>query len=77
MVIVGATVYPAPAFVRRILSIEVTPPLVVKNPTAVALSPAWPVGEEVIPMVGADVNPYPSLFKKISLTYPLGTDPES
>ena len=39
IVIVGATVYPAPALTRRIFSREVTPPLVVKNPTASALSP--------------------------------------
>jgi len=39
IVIVGVAVYPAPAFVRRIFSTEVTPPLVVINPTAVALSP--------------------------------------
>ena len=39
IVIVGATVYPAPALTRRIFSREVTPPFVVKNPTASALSP--------------------------------------
>ena len=71
MVTVGATVYPAPAFVRRIFSSDVTPPFVVKTPTAVALSPTCPVGDDVIPMVGVEVYPEPSWFKKIFLTYPL------
>ena len=39
IVIVGATVYPAPAFIMRIFSSDVTPPLVVRKPTASALSP--------------------------------------
>ena len=39
MVTVGVTVYPAPALVIKISFREVTPPLVVKTPTAVALSP--------------------------------------
>ena len=61
----GATVYPAPAFVRSILSNEVIRALVVRNPTATALSPAFPVGEVLIVTVGADVYPLPSLFIKI------------
>ena len=71
MVIVGATVYPAPALVIKISFREVTPPLVVKTPTAVALSPICPVGELVIPIVGTEVYPAPSLFRNIFLIYPL------
>ena len=43
------------------------------NPTADALSLEFPVGEDEIPMVGIDVYPLPSLFKNISLIYPLAT----
>ena len=73
IVIVGATVYPAPAFISNIFSIEVILDLVVMNPTADALSLEFPVGEDEIPMVGIDVYPLPSLFKNISLIYPLAT----
>ena len=73
--IVGATVYPAPAFVIRILSREVTPPLVVRTPTAVARSPTSPVGEELIPIMGVEVYPDPSLLMNISEIYPEVTLP--
>ena len=63
IVIDGGVVYPAPAFVIKIFSIEVTLPLVVKNPIAVALSPICPVGEDDIPMIGTEVNPLPSLSR--------------
>ena len=66
IVIVGATVYPAPALVIRIFSTPLTPARVVIKPTAVALSPTCPVGELVIPIIGGDVYPYPSLLRKIS-----------
>ena len=69
MVIVGANVYPAPAFVRTISSIEVTLFLVVNIPTAIASVP--PLGAVVIPIVGVLVNPDPSLFKYIFLMYPV------
>jgi hypothetical protein len=42
-----------------------------------------PIGAELIATMGVDVYPYPSLFKNISLTYPvliiaaaIATDPE-
>ena len=57
IVMVGGTTYPAPALVSKIFSTEVTPPLVVINPTAVALSPICPVGDEVIPIIGVEVYP--------------------
>jgi len=50
----------------RIFSIPVTSPRVVIKPTAVALSPICPVGELVIPIIGGDVYPCPSLLRKIS-----------
>ena len=71
ILIVGATVYPAPALVIKISFREVTLPLVVKTPTADALSPTSPVGEVVIPIVGIEVYPLPSLFRNIFLIYPL------
>ena len=69
--IVGASVYPAPAFVISILKIEVILALSVVIATPDALCPPSGASEKVI--VGADVNPYPSLFKNISATQPLDT----
>ena len=63
IVTIGATVYPAPEFVITISSIEVTLFLVVNKPTAVASIP--PLGAVVNPIVGALVNPDPSLSKSI------------
>ena len=65
IVITGATVYPAPAFVNNIFSTDLTPALSVVKATAVALSAALPLGEVVIATVGVPVNPEPSLFKNI------------
>ena len=39
IVIVGVTVYPAPALTSKIFSRDVTPPLVVRIPIASAVSP--------------------------------------
>ena len=73
IVIKGVVVYPAPALVINIFSIDVTFALEVVNATAVALSPLLPVGDVVIATVGVPVNPEPSLFKNISRIPPEAT----
>ena len=71
IVIVGATVYPAPVQVIKISSIDVIPFLVVVIATALALVP--PEGAVEIETVGVLVYPEPSLFKNICLIYPVPT----
>ena len=53
--IVGATVYPLPAFVNIISFIECTPPRTVVIATAVALCSGFPVVDSVIDTVGVEV----------------------
>ena len=67
----GACVYPAPAFVRTILSIENSPALVVVIATAVALTLPTPVGAVVIATLGVLRYPLPSLLRTISRIYDL------
>ena len=66
MVIVGVSVYPNPAFVINIFSIDDTFALDVVNATAVASELFKLLGDVLIETVGVPVNPEPSLFKKIS-----------
>ena len=73
IVIVGTSVYPNPALVINIFSIEVTFALDVVNATAVASAPDKPVGDVLIATVGVPVNPEPSLFKNISRITPVDT----
>ena len=70
-VIVGASVYPNPALVNNIFSTYVTFALEVVNATAVASEPLEVFGDVLIDTKGALVNPEPSLFKNISLIYPV------
>ena len=71
MVMVGVSVYPIPAFVINIFSIDVTFALVVVNATAVASELFKLLGDVLIETVGVPVNPEPSLFKKISSMNPV------
>ena len=73
IVIVGASVYPNPAFVINILSMDVTFALVDVIATAVAVDPDKPEGDVLNPIIGVPVNPDPSLFKNISRTTPVAT----
>ena len=73
IVIVGASVYPNPAFVIKILSMDVTFALVDVIATAVAVDPDKPEGDVLNPTIGVPVNPEPSLFKNISRTAPVPT----
>ena len=62
----GACVYPIPACVNSILSIENIPPLVVVIATAVAFTLPAPNGAVEIATFGVLVYPLPSSFKTIS-----------
>ena len=53
--IVGMVVYPVPAFIKIILSIDRDPPLLVVMAIALALSTIFPVGDDDIATVGAEV----------------------
>ena len=70
-VIVGASVYPNPALVINIFSTDVILALEVVNATAVASEPPKVFGDVLIETKGALENPEPSLFKNISLIYPV------
>ena len=67
----GGVVYPAPALVNTILSIENKPALVVVIATAVAFTLPTPVGAVDMATFGALLYPLPSLLRTISRTYPL------
>ena len=71
MDIVGASVYPNPAFVNKISFTDLIVPDVVVMAIASALAKGSPFGEVEMETVGVDVYPYPSSFKNISLTYPV------
>ena len=71
IVIVGASVYPNPALVINIFSTDVILALEVVNATAVASEPLKVFGDVLIETKGALENPEPSLFKNISLIYPV------
>ena len=63
---IGACVYPIPACVSSILSIENTPPFDVVMATAVASTLPAANGAVEIATVGALVYPFPSSFRTIS-----------
>ena len=67
----GGVVYPIPACVSSILSIENIPALVVVIATAVAFTLPAPNGAVDIATFGVLVYPLPSLFNTISRIYPL------
>ena len=73
IVIVGASVYPNPALVINIFSIDVIFAIDFVNAIAVASEPLKELGEVVIATVGVPVNPEPSLFKNISRIAPVPT----
>ena len=57
IVIVGASVYPNPELVTKILSMDVTFALVDVIATAVAVDPDKPEGDVLNPIIGITVNP--------------------
>ena len=70
----GGVVYPAPAFVNKILSIENIPALVVVIATAVASTLPAPNGAVEIATFGVLEYPLPSLLRTISRMYDLFTE---